>query len=186
MAVAVKVSTDHAALSRKLNQSVKRYPRAAAAGINKAAAGAFTLSVREIQADVGASSQKTIRKNLTLQKATGEKPEARLVAFSSKKDRIPIIEMKPTPRTVTRRRPAIGVRYGAQRKVIPGSFIARLRSGHVGVFRRTSSARLPIVELFGPSVALVFSRKKIVDKVSVYLRAKVPEEIARAFKFVTG
>jgi hypothetical protein len=188
MAIAIKVSTDTAALGRKLDQSVKRYPRAAAAGINRAAQGAFTLSVRAIQADVGAGAQKTIRRNLSLQKATAEKPEARLIAFSSSKDRIPIYEMNPRPKTVTRRRPPGGVRYGKQGILIPGSFIAvmKLKSGHVGVFRRLTAKRFPIVELKGPSVALVFSRKKIQEQISEYLRTKVPEEIARAFKFVTG
>jgi hypothetical protein len=186
MADSIKVSTDTAALARKLDQKVKLYPRFAAAGINKAAASALTLAVREIQADIGASSQKTIRKNVTLSKATTARPQARLTAFSSKRDRIPIYEMKPKPKAVTRRRPAGGVRYGAASKLLPGSFIARVQSGHIGVFKRTGKARLPIQELFGPSVALVFSRKKITDKITAYLREKVPQEVARAFRFVTG
>jgi hypothetical protein len=185
MAVSFRVSTDHAALGRKLEQSVKRFPRAAAAGINRAAHGAFTFSVREIQRNVGTSSQKAIRRNLVLKRATAEKPAAELVAFSAKKDRIPIYEMKPQPRTVTRRRPPGGVRYGRGR-LIPGSFIARLGSGHIGVFKRIGAARLPIAELFGPSVALVFSRRKLQERLGAFLREKVPQEIARAFRFVTG
>lgn len=186
MALALKVSTDHAALKKKLAQSVKRYPRAAAAGINRAAQGAFTHAVRAIQEDVGTSAQKTIRRNLTVKNATAEKPEARLIGFSAKKDRIPIYELKPAPRSVTRRRPEGGVRYGAAKKLLPGSFIARMKSGHVGVFKRLEKTRTPLDELHGPSVALVFSRKKITDKVRAYLKAKLPVEIARAFKFVTG
>jgi len=185
MAEFIKVSTDHAAFARKLEQSLKRYPRAAAAGINKAAQGAFTLSVREIQADIGAGAQKTIRRNLSLQKATAAKPEARLIAFSSKQDRIPIYEMNPRPRSITKRRPAGGVRYG-KGILIPGSFIAALKSGHVGVFKRLAQKRTPIVELKGPSVALVFTRKKIQERIAEYLKTRVPEEIARAFRFVTG
>lgn len=186
MAATITVKTDFNALQRKLQQSVKRYPRAASAGINRAAQGAYTLSVREVQADIGASAQKTIRRNITLKRASVDKPAANLIAFSSKRDRIPIYEMKPTPRTVTKRRPPGGVRYGAAKKLIPGSFIARMRSGKIGVFKRTTEKRLPIDELQGPSVALVFSRKKITDKIRAYLKVKVPEEIARAFKFMTG
>lgn len=187
MAASLKVSTDSAALRRKLeDRLVKRAPRAAVAGINRVARGAYTLSVREIQADVGASSQKTIRRNLTVHPARGDKPEAQVQAFSAKKDRIPIYEMKPRPKSVTKRRPAGGVRWGANQRLIPGSFIARVRSGHMGVFKRQGKSRLPIAELFGPSVALVFSRKKILAKVTGYIREKLPIEIARAFKFVTG
>jgi hypothetical protein len=193
MADSIKVTTDTAALARKLDQKVKRYPGFAAAGINKAAAGALTLAVREIQADIGASSQKTIRKNVTLTKATGAKPQARLTAFSSKRDRIPIFEMKPKPKTVTKRRPEGGVRYGVASKLLPGSFIARVASGHIGVFKRTGkfgrrgNPKLETIqELFGPSVALVFSRKKITGKITAFLREKVPQEVERAFRFVTG
>lgn len=184
MALAVKITTDHAALSNKLQQSVQRYPRAAAAGINRAARGAYTLSVREIQKDVGASAQKTIRRNLSLHDATAAKPEAQLIGFSAKKDRIPIIELGARPKTVTKRKPPVGVSYRG--RAIPGSFVARMRSGHVGIFKRMTQPRLPIDELEGPSVALVFSRKKIQDAIAAYLRAKVPEEIQRAFRFVTG
>lgn len=187
MAVALKVSTDTAGLSRKLNDKlVKRAPRALVAGINKVGRGAYTLSVREIQADVGASSQKTIRRNLAYHQATHAKPEAQLIARSAKKERIPIYELKPRPKSVTKRRPAGGVRYGASSKLIPSSFIARMKSGHISVFKRQEKSRLPISELFGPSVAKVFSGKKVLGKVTSYIREKLPVEIARAFKFVTG
>jgi hypothetical protein len=185
MAGPIKVTTDHAALTRKLQQNVKRYPRAAAAGINRAAQGAFTVSVREIQTDVEASSQKTIRRNLTVHKASAEKPQAILRAKSTRNERIPIYEMKPKPRTVTRRRPEGGVRYGKQNKLIPGSFIAQV-GAHTGVFKRRGAERKPITELSGPSVALVFARKKILDKVLAYIREKVPQEITKAFRFMTG
>jgi len=207
----VTVKTDLNALNRKLRQYVARYPRAASAGINKAAAGAYTLAVREVQADIGASAQKTIKKNLKLYKAAPERPEARIFGFSSKKERIPIYEMKPKPRTVPKRRPkAPGVRYGPDSKLILGSFLQKMESGHIGVFKRTGNFTTPtrgryagaiylrgqfeglpvireqIAELFGPSIALVFSRKKITDKIRAYLKDKVPQEIARAFKFATG
>jgi hypothetical protein len=184
MPLALKISGDPTQATRQLKRRLARAtPRAAAAGINRAAQGAFTLSVREIQKDVGASSQKTIRRNLSLFKASAEKPRAELRARSTKRERIPIFELGPRPRSVTRRRPAGGVRYGPAQKLIPGSFIARMKSGHVGVFKRLGQARRPIIELFGPSVALVFSRRKITDKIRAYLREKVPQEITRALRF---
>lgn len=187
MAAVLKISADPTQATRQLQRKILgRGPRAVAAGINRAAASAMTLSVREIQSDVGASSQKTIRRNLYLNKATGEKPTASLVARSTKKDRIPIYELKPSPRTVTKRRPAGGVSYGPGRKLLKGSFIARMPSGHIGVFKRAGRERIPIQELFGPSVALVFSHKKVRDKIVAFIRSKVPEEISRALKFAFG
>jgi len=184
MAVQFKISADTAALGRKLeDRFIKRGPRAAVAGINRVARSAMTLAVREIQADVGTSSQKTIRRNLSVKPANGANPEAMLIARSAKKERIPIFEIRPNPRSVTKRRPPGGVRYGANGKLIPGSFIAQMKSGHIGVYKRIDDKRIPIAEKFGPSVARVFSRKKILAKISEFIRAKLPEEINRAMRF---
>jgi hypothetical protein len=44
---------------------------------------------------------------------------------------------------------------------VAGAFIARMLSGHRGVFKRRAVPRLPIVELFGPSLPRVFTRATI-------------------------
>ena len=138
----IRITFDHAEFGRKLNQSLKRYPKAAAAGINRAARGTFTLSVRLIQQDLGASTQKAIRSNLYLKAATADRPRAELAARSAKKDRIPIFQLNPRPKTVTRRQPVGGVRYGKRNTLIPGSFIGRMKSGHIGVVKRLGSSRI--------------------------------------------
>jgi hypothetical protein len=38
--------------------------------------------------------------------------------------------------------------------------MANMASGHRGVFRRVGKGRLPIIELFGPSVGHVFARHR--------------------------
>src|SRR5689334_21382711 len=103
---AIRITFDHAEFGRKLDRAVKRFPRAAAAGINRAAQGTYTLSVRLIQQDLGASSQKAIRSNLYLKPATADKPRAELKARSTKRERIPIFQLNPRPKTFSRRRPA--------------------------------------------------------------------------------
>ncbi len=185
-------------------------PRAIQAGINRTMQSAYTASVRAIQQDIAASSQKTIKRNLSLRTATAAQPGAELVARSAKKERVPLYEMKPRPKNITRRRPAGGVSYGPESKLIPGSFIAKFKSGHVGVFKRIGARRIAdarrylrvqagvlqrtsralnaqqITELFGPSVALVFGRKKILDPIKELIDDKLPKEIERALKFVKG
>jgi hypothetical protein len=55
----------------------------------------------------------------------------------------------------------VSYRIGARgRQRLDTAFIARMRSGHTGVFRRTGDTRLPIVELFGPSITRVFSKHR--------------------------
>ena len=183
--MAFTIRTDSAGLNRKLRSRIAPYPRAVAAGINRTARAAETIAVREIQRDVGASVQKTIRKNLSVRGATAGKPQALLIARSTKEDRIPIYEMRPKPKSISKRRPSGGVRYGARNKLLVGSFIAKLVSGHVGVFKRRDKARLPIDELHGPSVALVFSRKRIQATMTAFINERLPKEISQALKHFT-
>jgi hypothetical protein len=216
MAQSFTIRSDNVALGRKLRAAVGKYPRPVAAGINKVAAGALTLSVREIQKDVGATAQKTIRRNLTMERATTQKLEAKVIGQAARVDRIPLYELRPSPRSVAKRRPRVaGVSYGPLRKLIPGSFIAKVASkrqrekaiSHTGVFKRigeqvaTGTSRFTplrgsggasiliphrrrttgrMAELFGPSVALVFSRRKIMATVGAYIKEKLPIEINRA------
>ena len=58
----------------------------------------------------------------------------------------------------------------------------------IGIRQRPGGRKLrqQIAELYGPSVALVFSRKKIQAKLSAFIREIVPQEIERAFRFITG
>ena len=68
--------------------------------------------------------------------------------------RLPIIKIDPRAKQT-----AQGVSYrgeGGQRKFIPHAFVATLKSGHRGVFKRVGKSRLPICELQGVSVQKIF------------------------------
>ena len=184
VALTITVKGDSQKAVRKLkDQILHRSPRAAAAGINRTAQAARTEAIRAVQVDAGTSSQKSIRRNIRVTKATHvtEHLTAKVEARSTKQHRIPIFEMGPKPRAVTRRRPAGGVRYGPRQKLLAGSFIARMKSG--GVFKRLGQGRTPIAELFGPSVALVLARKRVYEKVRKVIAERLPREIQRAFRF---
>jgi len=74
-----------------------------------------------------------------------------------------------------------------QRKTIPGAFVAKMKSGHVGVFKRRGSKRLAIDELFSTKISDVFRDGGMIP--AVHTRAQVvfsasfarllPLEIAR-------
>jgi|SRR5581483_9990065 len=62
------------------------------------------------------------------------------------------------------RQTAAGVTYrlsAGGRGLVPGSFLATMASGHRGVFRRKGRTRLPILELFGPSLPYVTIRRRL-------------------------
>ncbi len=68
--------------------------------------------------------------------------------------RLTIIKIDPRAKQTTQ-----GVSYrgeNSQRQFIPHAFIATLKSGHRGVFKRLGKSRLPICELQGVSIQKIF------------------------------
>lgn len=89
------------------------------------------------------------------------------------------------------RNSGLGVQYQIRRaggrKYVRSAFIAKMKSGHVGVFKRMHSKRLPIQELFGPSIPNVAERDvKLRNALKVDISAKLNErlrhELGRVFK----
>lgn len=70
-----------------------------------------------------------------------------------------------------------------KRRVFPGTFVARSASGHVGIFKRTSSARLPVKELWGPAIPIEMIKgeaKAAFDRlVDTELMKRFEHELAR-------
>ena len=181
-----------------VNRLEGNFNRGLVAGINRTAQAAQTVAVRTIQKDVGASSQKAIRRDLNVKKAFVSKfdrkinTEARLQAKSTEKQRIPIYELGPRPKSVAYRPSSPGVSYGPSQKLIPKSFIARMQSGHVGVFGRLAGKimmtsgryrgqkRQPIDQKQGPSAALVFGRRKVRTPIAQVIDEHLKKEVDRA------
>lgn len=65
----------------------------------------------------------------------------------------------------TRKGVTFQVKRAGGRKVLPGSFKAKMRSGHVGVYRRRGKARLPIQELFSASAGSSLRDREILRRV---------------------
>lgn len=66
------------------------------------------------------------------------------------------VRLGDVPRRQTKRGVVVEVNRGV-RRLVRGAFIARLKSGHVGVFRRRGKTRLPIDEGFTSTIADVFT-----------------------------
>jgi hypothetical protein len=60
------------------------------------------------------------------------------------------------------------------------AFIVTVRHGHTGVFERKGHARLPIRELYGPSVPGMLARSDVLPKVVEAVEAALPTELATA------
>lgn len=57
------------------------------------------------------------------------------------------------------------------------AFIAQMNSGHIGIFERTTSKRLPIEEIMGLSGAQMVQNEVIIDQLSEEAQEKVNERV---------
>jgi len=143
------------ALDALLKDYPKRATRATVRAMNRAIASGRTLMVQRIAGDTGLKSG-DVRKAMSLRNATAQRLEARLGVGLK---RIPLYAFNAKGLFPSRGK-GRGVSYrlkgGAGR--IANAFIADMKSGHRGVFVRSGKARLPIRELFGPSLGHVFAK----------------------------
>lgn len=138
-----------------LRQYPKRATRAMVRAMNRALTSGRALMVQRIAADTGLKSG-TIRDAFAMRNATNERLEARLAVGLK---RIPLIDFNargPEPSRGRGRGVSYRLKGGSGR--IEHAFIATMKSGHRGVFARSREARLPIRELFGPSLGHVFAK----------------------------
>lgn len=86
-----------------------------------------------------------IRKAMTLRRPTGGDINSMVWALDVSGAPVPLIAY---PNRQTKKGVVVEVNRG-KRTLVKGSFVATMKSGHKGVFRRRGSARLPIDELRG-------------------------------------
>jgi len=106
--------------------------------------------------------QKVIRESVGIRRAKGGESPQGAITFSRKA--IPLIKFSPQPKLPGKGKGRTGVTVKVRkgkRETLRGTFVARMKSGHIGVFERKGrgAARVkrgPIVERYGPTVLGVF------------------------------
>lgn len=136
-------------LQRTFSDFPRAIPKIISRAINRTSITARAQIARRIAEKVTARVS-DIKKKISRTKATYRHWVSTL-SISAK--RIPLKSFKP-------RQIAKGVTYKIEktsgRKLVMSAFLATMRSGHTGVFKRKSDSRLPIIELHGPSLGQVF------------------------------
>jgi hypothetical protein len=153
LAVKVSLKLDMTDAHAGILSLKNRFPFAIKRAVKRAATSGRAEMVKLIGADTGLPA-KRIRDDIKLVEVgdTG-------MMLEVQGKRIPLVDFKAKGPEPSRGR-GRGVSY-----TLPGSkgrvdtaFIARMQSGHRGVFVRTGPGRLPIRELFGPSMVRVFEK----------------------------
>jgi hypothetical protein len=91
---------------------------------------------------------------------------------------IPLVEFdaRQTRRGVT-------VKVKGTRKVVAGAFIATMKTGHRGVYVRSTGKRLPIRQLFSLSLPVAFSQKQIMDALLQAASARFAETLRQEVRY---
>jgi len=159
-------------------------PRAMANAINRAAETARTEAARKVRETYYVRHQDVIQ-TIKIYKATPSDLHAIVI---SRGHLFPLTKFRVTPRQPQprRKRPiVVRVKRGAG-GTVEKAFVARMPSGHLGVFHRAGKPRLPIIERFGPSVPQMLEsedvRRWVEEKAAERLDDRLEHEIRRFLK----
>lgn len=120
-----------------------------AKALNRATRGIRTDASKMTRQEYNVKARQ-IRGSFSVRPATRSSLSAAAV---SKGGAISLRHFNPLPSKPGRRpRDGVSVKVTRTRKKIPGSFVARMPNGSLGVFQRKGRSRLPIKKLYGPSV----------------------------------
>lgn len=129
-------------VDRAMKSAVRRTTAQVKTRVLKAITSDLNIKRKDIDADKGGHRFGGVRSRV--------RGDSGYVSVTGR--RVPLFRFgaKQTKRGVTYR-----VRKAGGRTMVRSSFVARMGSGHEGVFKRLGKSRLPIQELFGPSIPQV-------------------------------
>lgn len=151
-------------------------PKALASAINRAAEGARADAVTKTKEEYTITASR-VRETISIRKASTSNLSA---AVTSRGRPRALSYYKIRPGKATKRRPADGVYAQVKRSgggTIAKSFVAKMSSGHVGVFNRTGASRFPIVQRHGPSVAQMLESKSVSQAVEAGAARRIDDRL---------
>jgi len=155
MAIRFNVALDVRRFAEDLDALGRRGPALMARAINRAGISGKTAVVKAVAADTGLP-QKNVERDLKIDKANPTAPQLTITVLGR---RIPLIAFQARgPEPSKGRGRGVSYRLPGARGRIANAFIATMPGGHRGVYKRRGTGRLPIRELFGPSIPKVFEK----------------------------
>jgi len=150
-------------------------------------AGATALRDMKAEASKRIRARKRIKpryihRALTLRRARGSDIASMEWAVDVSGEPVPLVAY---PHRQTKKGVSVEVNKG-KRTLVRGSFVASMKSGHVGVFRRRGEARLPIRELLGSRPLDALLHKGEADGVAARGGKSFAETFARVLPLEIG
>ena len=69
--------------------------------------------------------------------------------------------------------------------MIKNAFITTTKNGHTGVFRRVGKRRLPIQQLWGPTIGGTFATKEVQGVIAKTMQERLQKALARRMAAAT-
>jgi len=166
-------------IRRMLRETPGKIRRVVPAAINRTARTTRTQLSRDMRQEVNVSARH-IKRSLPLSKARGDYWSAQ-IDISDR--RIPLIGFSGARQT--RKGVSYRIRKSGGRSLVESAFIQTMpQSGHKGVYKRRGPARLPIDELHGPSLAVLWQdmpalASRVHDFAGRKLQDNIDSQIAR-------
>ena len=157
------------------------------AGIPKGAERAFSSAINRGLSHTKTQAFKQVRKVYAVkQSALNEATTTRVqnartgnlvgyVSFSGVK--IPLYKFQVTPKEPRKGQKVRAAVMKGGGTTFDSAFISKMRSGHIGIFERITSRRLPIEEKMGLSAAQMVKNEVIMDQLIKEAQEKVDERL---------
>jgi len=164
-----------------LSRIPKGIEKAMASAINRAAQSGRTAAVKKVRERYYIKAS-TIREPLKIERASPSSPMAILRA-AGRVISLSKFKIRPTAPTPGKPKTVVATVVKGQGGAIQRAFVARMPAGHIGVYRRKGGPRLPIIELYGPSVPQMVGNEEVIrtleEKAQQTLDERMEHEITR-------
>ncbi|OQP12847.1 phage tail protein [Geobacillus thermoleovorans] len=163
-------------LEAALSETPEKIPRAASRAINRAAYTARTEAARKVREEYIIKHGDVIN-TIKIYPASESDLSATVVSRGSV---IPLIKFKVSPKKPQpkRKKPLTATVKRGEGGPIARAFTAKMRSsGYIGVFQRVGNPRLPIRQLYGPSVPQMIGSRNVSQWVEEKAQEKLEERL---------
>jgi hypothetical protein len=181
----IELSIEHMErLEAALSETPEKIPRAASRAINRAAYTARTEAARKAREEYVVRHGEVIN-TIKIYPANEGDLSASVI---SKGSVVPLIKFKVSPKTPQpkRKKPLTAMVKRGEGGPIARAFTAQMKSGYIGVFQRVQKPRLPIRQLYGPSIPQMIGSEKVSqwveEKAQEKLSERLEHEINRALE----
>lgn len=170
-----------------LKATINKTARRASTAVSRQIRDKYAIRARDLRARRSAGGGLSNRQGIRVIRAKGQgDPEALILSAGRP---LPLSNFRITPKTPQAdrgRKRRRGVRYQVRRGErvhVRRAFVAQTKSGHVGVFMREGKDRLPIRQLYGPSVPQMFGEQSSLNALFRSVAAESPKILDQELRF---